>query len=493
MVLHFAISLIIALAEAGYSIAYVSIERIKRMNELIVATACEITARLRKKEISPLELIDATVARIAEVNDLVNAVPTLCIDRARGRAASLAPDCLLAGLPILAKDLVDVAGVRTTHGSRVFSDYVPEASNFLIDKLEANGALVVGKTNTPEFGAGANTFNEVFGRTVNPYDTALTCGGSSGGSAVALATGMAWLATGSDLGGSLRIPAAFCNVVGFRPSPGRVPHGPTLEPFTPMWIDGPMGRNVADVALFLDAMCGYDRRDPLTYEPPAVSYLSAASDPEAPTRVGFSTDLGITPVDNEVAAICSASIRKLERMGTDVIETCPDFSSAHDAFATLRAASYATVFEKTLGSHRDKLKPEVIGNIEQGLALKAADIGLAERQRAALCADMAVFFGEHDVLATPCVAVPPFPVEIRYLEEINGKKMTSYVEWLALTYATTLTSCPAISVPCGFTEAGLPVGMQLVGRPRGEAKLLQVAAAFEAEMGLPQLPIDPVN
>ena len=461
------------------------------MNELIAATAREIVARLRRKEIAPLELIDAAVARIEEVNGAVNAVPTLCADRARKRMTSVSDDSLLSGLPILAKDLVDVAGVRTTYGSLAFSDYVPETSNFLIDKLESNGALVMGKSNTPEFGAGANTINEVFGRTVNPYDTTKTCGGSSGGSAVALATGMAWLATGSDLGGSLRIPAAFCNVVGFRPGPGRVPHGPTLEPFTPMWVDGPMGRDVADVGLFLDAMCGYDRRDPLTYNVPADSYVSAASSPKAPTRVGFSHDLGITPVDAEVAAICSAAIRKLENVGTDVTDNCPDFSASHGAFATLRAASYATVFEETLNEHREKLKPEVIGNIEQGLALKTSDVGLAERQRAALCSDMAAFFGHHDVLATPCVAVPPFPVGIRYLEEINGKQMTSYVEWLALTYAITLTSCPAISLPCGFTKSGLPVGMQFVGRPRGEADLLQFASAFEMEMGLPKLPIDP--
>ena len=461
------------------------------MNELIKSSARDIVARLRQKEISPSDLIDAAVARIEAVNGTVNAVPTLCVERARERASAVPETALLAGLPILAKDLVDVAGVRTTYGSPIFSDHVPEASNFLIDKLEANGAVVMGKSNTPEFGAGANTFNEVFGRTVNPYNTALTCGGSSGGSAVALATGMAWLATGSDLGGSLRIPAAFCNVVGFRPSPGRVPHGPLFEPFTPLWIDGPMARDVADVGLFLDAMCGYDARDPLTYEAPADSYLNAASAPQAPNRIGFSSDLGITPVDGGVATVCAAAMRRFEAIGTDVTDECPDFSAAHEAFQTLRAASFATVMEELLNDHRDQLKPEVVGNIEQGLALKAADIGRAERQRAALVAAMADFFETHDMLATPCVAVPPFPVEVRYLEEINGKQLTSYVEWLALTYAITLTGCPAISVPCGFIEAGLPVGLQLVGKPRGEANLLRYAAAFEAEMGLSKAPIDP--
>ena len=461
------------------------------MNELIASPARDIVERLRKKEITSADLIDAALSRIEQVDSAVNAVPTLCVERARERAGPISGQSLLCGLPILVKDLVDVAGVRTTYGSPIFRDHVPEASNFLVDKLESNGAVVMGKANTPEFGAGANTFNEVFGKTVNPYNTALTCGGSSGGSAVALSTGMAWLATGSDLGGSLRIPAAFCNLVGLRPSAGRVPHGPNLEPFTPMWVDGPMARDVADLGLFLDAMCGYDRRDPLTYDRPAEPYFKAASEPKAPSRVGFSPDLGITPVDAEVATICAEAVRRFEKIGGRVTEERPDFSTAHDAFQTLRAASFATSMEEILVEHRDSLKPEIVGNIEQGLALKAADIGLAERQRAALCVGMAAFFVDHDVLATPCVAVPPFPVEVRYVEEINGKPLTNYVEWLAMTYAITLTGCPAISVPCGFTKAGLPVGLQLVVKPRGEAGLLRVAAAFEAEIALPKAPIDP--
>ncbi len=461
------------------------------MNELIASSARDIVERLRKKEITPFDLIDAAVARIEVVDGAVNAVPTLCVERARECAGSHTEQSLLCGLPILVKDLVDVAGVRTTYGSPIFRDHVPEASNFLIDRLEANGAVVLGKSNTPEWGAGANTFNEVFGKTVNPYDTALSCGGSSGGSAVALSTGMAWLATGSDLGGSLRIPAAFCNVVGLRPSPGRVPHGPNLEPFTPLWVDGPMARDVADLGLFLDAMCGYDLRDPLTFDSTGESFFEAAKTPKPAMRVAFSRDLGITPVDGEVAAICAAAVRRFETLGGDVTDDCPDFSTAHDAFQTLRAASFATTMEQLLLQNRDQLKPEVIGNIEKGMALKAADIGLAERQRAALCADMAAFFVDHDLLATPCVTVSPFPVEERYVREIDGKPLGNYVEWLALTYAITLTNCPAISVPCGFTKSGLPVGLQLVGKPRGETDLLRHAAAFEQDLGLPKSPIDP--
>lgn len=463
------------------------------MNELIASSARDIVERLRRKEITSADLIDAAIARIEEVDGAVNAVPTLCVERARGRAAlpSKSAAANLCGIPILIKDLVDVSGVRTTYGSPIFKDHVPERSNFLVERLEENGAVVLGKSNTPEWGAGANTFNEVFGKTVNPWNTALTCGGSSGGSAVALATGMAWLATGSDLGGSLRIPAAFCNVVGLRPSSGRVPHGPILEPFSPLWIDGPMARDVADLGLFFDAMCGFDPRDPLTFDRPAECFFDAAMAPAAPARVAFSVDLGITPVDAEVVEVCMAAVKKLGNLGTDVDDVCPDFSAAHEAFQTLRAASFATSMGEILAQHRDQLKPEVIGNIELGLGLKAADIGKAERQRAALCAAMAVFFEDHDLLITPCVAVSPFPVEERYVEEINGKKLSNYIEWLSLTYAITVTGCPALSLPCGFTKSGLPVGLQLVGKPRGEAALLRQAAALEQELGLPRAPIDP--
>ena len=465
------------------------------MDELIASSARDIVARLRRKEITPLELIDAAVARIDAIDGAVNAVPTLCVGRARDRAAAIpepaAYEQSLCGLPILVKDLVDVAGVRTTYGSPIYRDHVPSSSNYLVERLEENGAVVLGKTNTPEWGAGANTFNEVFGKTVNPYDTALTCGGSSGGSAVALATGMAWLATGSDLGGSLRIPAAYCNVVGMRPSPGRVPHGPSPEPFTPLWVDGPMARDVADLGLFLDAMCGFDARDPLTFDVPAGHFFKAASAPSTPARIGYSADLGITPVDGEIAEICETALRRFASTGVDVTDSCPDFSAAHDTFQTLRAASFATCMDEMLSRHRDLLKPEVVGNIEQGLGLSAADIGHAERQRAALYLAMNEFFTDHDLLATPCVAVPPFPVEERYVTRIDDKQLTNYVEWLVLTYAITLTGCPAISVPCGFTRAGLPVGLQLVGKPRGEADLLRHAAAFEQDIDLPRTPVDP--
>ena len=460
-------------------------------------SARQAVGLLQAGEVSPLELIDAALARIAAVDPVVNAVPTLCPDRARAHAreimAGRAPKGRLAGLPVLIKDLVEVAGVRTTQGSPIFADCVPEFSDWQVLRIEAAGGIVLGKTNTPEFGAGANTFNEVFGITRNPWDTDLTCGGSSGGAAVALATGMAWLADGSDLGGSLRTPAAFCGVVGLRPSPGRVPHGPRSLPFATLAVNGPMARDVRDAALFLDVLAGLEPRDPLSYDAPALPYAEAVERQPALCRVAFSPDLGgITPVDAEIAAICRAATARFAELGAEVEETAPDLGGAVAAFTTLRAAQYAAGMEPLLARERARLKPEVIWNIEHGLRLTAGAIGAAERERGLMQLRMAEFLGSYDILCCPAAIVPPFPVEQRYLAELNGHRFPSYIDWVSIAYAITLTGCPALSLPCGFTASGLPVGLQLVGPPRGEAKLLAAAAALEDALGLAgSIPIDP--
>ncbi|MEK0084468.1 amidase [Benzoatithermus flavus] len=455
---------------------------------------------LERGEISPLELIDAALARIAAVDPLVNAVPTLCPERARAHALRLMEEGepedrrgRLAGLPVLIKDMVEVAGVRTTFGSPIFEDHVPERSAYEVERIEARGGIVLGKTNTPEFAAGANTFNEVFGVTRNPWNRALTCGGSSGGSAVALATGMAWLADGSDLGGSLRTPASFCGVVGLRPSPGRVPSGPAALPFDTLSVEGPMARDVRDLALFLDTMAGFDPRDPLSFAAPVTSFAEAVERPVALRRVAFSPDLGgITPVDAEVAAICRSAARRFGELGAEVVDGSPDLKRATEVFTTLRAARFAATKAPLLERHRDLLKPEVIWNIEHGLQLDAAAIGRAERERGELQRSTARFFEDHDLLLCPAAIVPPFACETRYLEELNGHRFPSYVDWIAITYAITLTGCPALSLPCGFTGSGLPVGLQIVGPPRGEAKLLAAAAMLEDLLGVsPKTPIDP--
>jgi amidase len=466
-------------------------------SDLIALTAQEAVRLLRAREVSPLELIDVALERIDETDSALNALPTRCPERARDHAHRLrTPDSpgpgWLAGLPIAVKDLEDVAGVRTTYGSPVFADHVPDRSDIQVERLEANGAVVLAKSNTPEFGAGANTYNEVFGETLNPWDTALTCGGSSGGSAASLAAGQVWLATGSDLGGSLRIPASFCSVVGLRPSPGRVACGPREQPFDTLSVEGPMGRTVGDAALMLDAMSGLEPRDPLSFEAPAVSFQSAAASRRVPARVAFSPDLDLIPVDPEVRAVCEAAARRFADLGADVEAACPDLHEAPPTFRVLRAAGFVADLAPVLETDRGRLKPEVIGNVEEGLRLTSEEIASADRARGALYQRVAAFFETYCLLACPAVCVPPFDVATRWLREVNGVVLDHYVEWLRLTYAITLTSCPALSVPCGFTADGRPVGLQLVGPPRGEAQLLAAASALEEALGIAgRCPIDP--
>ncbi len=468
--------------------------------ELVRLPARKAVRLLEEREITPLDLIDAALARIEAVDALVNAIPTLCAERARRQARALLereppgdPRGWLAGLPVLIKDLTDVAGVRTTYGSPIFAEHVPQRSDLMVERLEERGAVVLAKTNTPEFGAGANTFNELFGATRNPWCHSLTCGGSSGGSAVALATGMAWLASGSDLGGSLRTPASFCSVVGLRPSPGRVPHGPSADPFQTLSVEGPMARDVRDLALFLDAMAGFDPRDPLSFEPPFRGFVDAVGWPPELRRVAYSADLGgITPVDPEIARITRAAAERFRELGVEVEEEAPSLAEARECFTILRAAHFVTGKAPLLRDHRAELKPEVVWNIEHGLRLTAEEIGRAQRVRGRIQAEMAAFFGRFDLLLCPAAVVPPFPVEIRYIEELAGHRFATYVDWLTITYAITLTGCPALSLPCGFTANGLPVGLQMVAPPRSETRLLQAAAALEDLIGLaPLLPIDP--
>jgi amidase len=467
--------------------------------ELIRLTACEAVRLLEKREVSPLELIDAALARIERIEPAVNALPTLAAERARDHARRLMAERpsptgrgWLAGLPIAIKDLVDVAGVRTTYGSPIFADHVPAASAPLVEGLEAHGGIVLAKSNTPEFGAGGSTFNEVFGRTRNPWNTSLTSGGSSGGAAVALATGEIWLAQGSDQGGSLRGPASYCSVVGLRPSPGRVPRAAPSNLWSPLSVEGPMARNVPDLALFLDAMCGEEMGDPLSLPPPETSFVAALAKPQAPKRVGWSPDLGVGPVAPETQEICAAAARRFEELGARVEEAGPDLSDATEIFMALRGIYFAVARAPLLEKERARIKPDILWNTELGLKLSGAEIAAGERKRAALYRRVLAFFRSYDLLVSPCRPVPAFDVNLRHPETIAGRRLETYIAASALTYAITLTSCPAISVPCGFTRDGRPVGLQIVGRPRGEAALLGAACLFERLMGLDTLlPIDP--
>ncbi|MGP8122362.1 MAG: amidase [Xanthobacteraceae bacterium] len=465
--------------------------------ELLQATACTIVERLRQGEITPHDLLDALEQRIEQVDGKVNALPTRCFERARADADALMKKPrgergLLAGLPVPIKDLTNVKGVRTTMGSPIFRDNVPGASDILVDRLESNGAVIYAKSNTPEFGAGANTFNEVFGATRNPWDLSKSAAGSSGGAAAALASGTAWLAHGSDMGGSLRNPASFCGIVGLRPSIGRVAHSLGAKIDGTLGVQGPMARNVEDVALLLDAMTGESAADPLSLPQVSPSFLAAARSGSRPRKVAYSPDLGITPVDPEVAAITRKAAQAFERAGVIVEEAHPDLREAHDCFQTLRAFDFAVGLAPLLRQHRDLLKPEVIWNIEKGLQLTVEQIEKAATQRVVLTRRALAFFESYDLLLAPATIVAAFPVEQRYLAECAGHKFESYIDWLAIVYAITLTCCPALSMPCGLTRQGLPVGLQIIAAPRAEARLLAGARLLEGLLDTPvKTPIDP--
>jgi amidase len=465
--------------------------------DLIRLPARAVVDLLAKDAISPLDCIAALEQRIAAVDTKVNALPVLCLERARERAQGLMrlpPERRgrLYGLPVPIKDLTAVAGVRTTHGSTIHATQVPTASDVLVEHLERQGAVVYAKSNTPEFGAGANTFNDVFGRTLNPWNVGRSAAGSSGGAAVALATGMAWLAHGSDMGGSLRNPASFCGVVGMRPSPGRVARSRTAALGGMLSVEGPMARDVEDVALLLDAMSGADRRDPSSLPRDGASFLAAARGGPLPRRVAFSRDLGITPVEPEVGAMVEAAAQKLAAAGIIVEEAHPDLSEAHDCFQVLRALSFATGLKDLHKAHGDRLKPEIVWNVEKGLKLNVEEIVKAEQQRVAMFDRTIAFFETYDLLLAPATITAAFPVEQRYLAECNGHRFGNYVEWLAIAYAITVVACPAISIPAGFTKEELPVGLQIVGPPQGEARVLRGAKLMQDILDLgPITPIDP--
>ena len=475
--------------------------------DLITMTANDVVNLLKKNEVSPIELLSALEKRINEIDTDVNALPTRCFPRAKSEANKLMQKPLeerglLAGLPIAIKDLAPVQGVKSTWGSPVYKDFVPTRSDCLVENVEKEGGLVYAKSNTPEFGAGANTFNEVFGATLNPWDTSKSCAGSSGGSAVALATGQAWIASGSDLGGSLRNPASFCSVVGLRPSPGRVAFGAAGEgafpsdlfgiPGQPFSVSGPMARNVPDVALLLDAMVGHHPRDPISLPRTETHYLDAVKSRTKPKKVAFSKDLGVTPVDQEVAEIYEKAAKRFEQLGCIVEEAHPDFSDVQDIFQTWRAMSFYVGKKALLDTNKDLLKPEVIWNIERAAEITVDDFARVELARARYLNRAVTFFEEYDLLLSPATVVPPYPVEQRFVAELGDHKFSNYVEWLSIAYAITITGHPALSVPAGFTKDGLPVGLQIVGGPRGEANLLSAANLYEEISDLKNLvPIIP--
>ncbi|MEU0516300.1 amidase [Streptosporangium sp. NPDC006007] len=450
-------------------------------------TATEMVELLRTRRIGAVELLRAHLDRIEEVNPRVNAIVTLAAERALLEAAEADRDLArgrprgpLHGLPVAHKDLTDTAGIRTTYGSPLFAGHVPGRDSPIVRRMREAGAITIGKTNTPEFGTGSHTVNELFGATRNPYDLSRSAGGSSGGAAAALAAGMVPLADGSDMGGSLRNPASFCNVVGLRPTPGRVPSPSPAAAWFTLGVPGPMARTVADLALLMSVVSGFDAASPLSIAESGAAFAEPLETDLTGLRVAWSPDLGGLPVDVETAKVTADAPAVLARLGARVERVEVDLSDAEDAFRIYRAWYYALSYGDL---PRERLGPNVRWNVEQGLGLTGADLARAERLRSGLYLRMRDFFAAYDVLVAPVSQVPPFPVEAPYVSEINGEALPDYLAWMRSAYWISVLHAPAASVPCGFTPGGLPVGVQIVGRPFADLEVLRLAHAFERATG----------
>ena len=450
------------------------------MDELIKKNACEIVELLKTGEISIEDTLAALAVRIEQVDAEINALPTLCFERAREAARQGdRSNTVLAGIPIAIKDLTDVAGVRTTYGSMLHQNHVPEQSDIMIERLEANGGVVYAKSNTPEFGTGGNTFNDVFGATRNPYDLSRSVGGSSGGAAAALASGTAWLAQGSDLGGSLRTPASFCGVTSLRPSPGLITTNPGMNPFDVYAQKGPMARSIADLALFADAMAGPSSKAGLSKPHAIDEFRNAAVKPVKPLRIAYSEDLGVTKTTPAVVELCAEAVTRLEQENIAVDVSYPDLSMADIAFSVPRALDYAQSYGADLANTREILKPEVVWNVELGLALSGDQIRRSQDAQGQVFANASAFMQDYDLLICPATILPAYPVEERYPGYSEGLEYAEYYRWLAICCAITTTTLPVITLPCGKTDAGLPIGLQLIGKPHGELQMFAFASYIE--------------
>jgi amidase len=454
--------------------------------DICFLTATEMVELIRRKKLSARETLEAHLKQIERVNPKVNAIVTLVAEQAMENArkaddmqalgATLGP---LHGLPIAHKDLVETAGIRTTFGSRIFKDNVPKHDAILVEQMKQAGAILVGKTNTPEFGAGSQTFNAVFGATKNPHDLTKTCGGSSGGAAVSLACGMLPIADGSDSGGSLRNPAAFCGVVGFRTAPGRVAHAASGDAWSTIAVSGPMARTVPDVALLLSAMAGPDDRCPISITEPGARFTGNLGRNLKGVRVAWFKNMGGIPFDPRVLSAVNAQHKVFENLGCIVEEAEPDWTGALEAYDTLRAWGYATGQSENVRLHRDLVKDTIQWEVERGSRLTGADIARAHTLRSKAWDNMRIFQEKYEYFIAPTSQVPPFDVTQPYPSEVAGVKMSTYIEWMKSCMLISALENPSISMPCGFTEDGLPVGLQIVGRHRDEWSVLQMAYAFE--------------
>lgn len=459
-------------------------ERTTSAEDLCFRPATELVAMIKAKQLSARELLQAHLTQIERVNPKVNAIITLVAEEAMA-AAALADEATtrgdrlgaLHGLPIAHKDLLDTAGIRTVKGSPLYRDNVPTRDALIVQRGRAAGAITIGKTNTPEFGAGSQTFNPVFGATLNPYDLSKTCGGSSGGAAVSLACGMLPIADGTDTGGSLRNPAAFCNVVGFRPSPGRVPNEP--HSWSPLSTSGPMARNVADVALFLSAIAGPHPHEPLAIDEDPAQFARPLGRDYKGVRVAWWKGLGGIPFEPEVSRVINENRTVFESLGCVVEEAEPDFTGVDDAFLALRHLSFHTSYAALVRQHPDLVKETIQWEVAEAERQTAAEVAKATERQSQLFNQATELFQRYEYFVLPVTQVAPFDVTIPYPTEIAGTPMKTYIDWMRSCWYVSFMTNPAISVPAGFTNAGLPVGIQIVGRARHEWSVLQMAHAFE--------------
>jgi amidase len=456
-------------------------------------SATEIAARVRGGELSPVAVVEQALSRVAELNPTLNAIVTLnprALDDARelerriARGEDAGP---LAGVPVGIKDVTPVAGLRTTYGSPIYADNVPTEDALIVERLRAAGAIIVGKTNTPEFAAGGNTWNDVFGRTRNPWNSSKSAGGSTGGGCCALATGMIALAEGTDLGGSLRIPASFCGVVGLRPSPGLVPTHPSDWVWDTLQVSGPIARTAEDAALMLQAVAGADPRAPLGQPIHGRDFVAAVhAGPKRGARVAYCPDIAGIGIDASVEAACRRAALALRDAGVTVDEIEFDLGFARDAFLALRGEWFVAWMYDRL-DRIDEFGVNVRNNTKSGLEASPRDLGAAHNARGRVWHLFREFFKRYDHLLTPTMCVSPFPVEQNYPEHVAGRQMRTYVDWLAPTFLLSLTGLPVASTPCGLDAAGMPAGIQIVGGPRDEEGVLALAGVIQSlnAIGLP--------
>jgi amidase len=445
----------------------------------------EMKELIKSKKITAEELTSLHIEQIEKYDSKINSVctftPELALKISKKLDKSKDFDKPLSGIPTLIKDLNSTKGIRTTKGSKIYSDYIPDNDDLVVQNIRNSGAIILGKSNTPEFGAGSHTFNDVFGTTYNPYDTSKTAGGSSGGAGAALASRMVPIAQGSDMGGSLRNPAAWNNVVGFRTSLGRVPNYPNDISYNNFSVNGPMARNVDDIGLFLSVMAGYDPRIANSINEDSSKFIRINTPKIENLRIAYTDDLGIYPVSKQIKEGFSNIVKTFSNLGFKLENSNPDLPNVDNVFQVFRAYSFAHSHKDHIKNNKNLMKDSLIWNVEKGLNLTSLEIANAESQRLIIDKNISEFFEKYDFLILPSTSVLPFNADKEYIDNIDGKKLDTYIDWMGLCYAITVTGCPSISIPAGFSNDGLPMGVQIVGKKLDELRILEIAKLFENE------------